>query len=257
MQQLIHDLKELKLYGMADYLQEQQSSLLNKDLSFEERLELIVHHELTLKRNRKINKLLRMANLRHDISLETMSWSEKSGLTRSQLLNLMKLDCLTHKQNLVITGATGCGKTYLACAIGNKACIEGHMVKFVKLPMFLEELQLHHKSGTFVKLLQSLMKYDILILDDFGLTPINTAQLHDLFNIIDERYKLKTTIITSQLPVKSWHGYLGDPTVADALLDRFLSQASRIELLGESLRWEKQKTEKTPKFEKGVVNNSL
>lgn len=244
MQQLINDLKELKLYGMANYLQEQQASLLNKDLSFEERLELIVHHELTLKRNRKISRLLKIANLRHDISLETMSWNENSGLARSQLLSLMKLEYLGHKQNLVITGATGCGKTYLACAIGNKACIEGYMVKFVKLPLFLEELQLHHKSGTFVKLLQGLMKYDVLILDDFGITPINTAQLHDLFNIIDERYKLKSTIITSQLPIKSWHTYLGDPTVADALLDRFLSQASRIELQGESLRWEKSEKQK-------------
>jgi DNA replication protein DnaC len=255
MEQLIKDLKELKLNGMADCLIQQQSSLLNNNLSFEERLELIVHQELTLKRNRKINRLLKMANLKHGISLENMKWSDKSGLKRPQLLNLMKLDCITHKQNVLITGATGCGKTHLACAIGNKACIEGYMVKFVKLPLFLEELQLHHKTGTFVKLLQSLMKYDLLILDDFGITTIDAAQLHDLFNIIDERYKLKSTIITSQLPVKSWHSYLGDPTIADALLDRFLSQATRIELQGESLRWEKP--QKNQNIEEGGNNDKL
>lgn len=257
MQQLIQDLKELKLNGMADYLEQQQESLLNKDLSFEERLELIVHHELTIKRNRKINRLLRLANLKHGFSLENMTWSDKSGLSRTQLLSLMKLDNITHKQNILITGATGCGKTHLACAIGNKACIEGYMVKFVKLPFFLEELQLHHKTGTFMKLLQGLMKYDLLILDDFGLTTIAPEQLHDLFNIIDERYKLKSTIITSQLPVKAWHGYLGDPTIADALLDRFLSQANRIELQGESLRWEKPKIDKIQKKEKGLTHDNL
>lgn len=257
MQQLIRDLKELKLNGMAQCLEEQQSSLLNKDLSFEERLELIVHHELTLKRNRKINRLLKMANLKHNISLENMKYSDNSGLKRSQLLSLMKLDFIMRKQNVLITGATGCGKTHLACAIGNKACIEGYMVKFVKLPLFLEELQLHHKTGTFMRLLQSLMKYDLLILDDFGISAIDAAQLHDLFNIIDERYQLKSTIITSQLPVKSWHSYLGDPTIADALLDRFLSQADRVELQGESLRWDKQKNEKVNNNQKGVSDDTV
>ena len=140
-------------------------------------------------------------------------------------------------QNVVITGATGCGKTHLACAIGNKACIEGYRVKFVKLPVFLEELQLSHTAGSFMKLLQQLMQYDVLILDDFGITPVNESQRHDLLTIIDDRYGIKSTIITSQLPIKSWHKYLSEPTLADAILDRVLSQMVRIELKGKSLRW--------------------
>lgn len=172
MEQLIKDLKELKLIGMASCLEQQKDSALNNNLSFEERLELLVHHELTLKKNRKIARLLKGANLKHNISLETMQWNEKSGLTRSQMLSLLKLNCIVNHENVLITGATGCGKTHLACAIGNKACVEGYAVKFVKMPLFLEELQLHHKIGTFVKVLQDLMKYDLLILDDFGLTPI-------------------------------------------------------------------------------------
>ena len=133
-------------------------------------------------------------------------------------------------------GFTGCGKTHLACAIGNKAFIEGYKVKFVRLPVFLEELQLSHTNGGFMKLLQQLMQVDLLILDDFGITPINESQRHDLLTIIDDRYKLKSTIFTSQLPVKSWHTYLSEPTLADAILDRVLSQAIRIELKGKSLR---------------------
>jgi DNA replication protein DnaC len=237
MQQVINDLKELKLSAMAISLEEQRHNPLNQSLSFEERLGLLVHAELTGRRNRKINKLLRSSSLKPGIRMEDIECDEKRGLKREAFLNLMRLDFMSVHQNIVITGATGCGKTYLACAIGNKACIEGYKVKFVRLPVFLEELQLSHTNGGFMKLLQQLMQVDVLILDDFGITPINESQRHDLLTIIDDRYKLKSTIFTSQLPVKSWHSYLSEPTLADAILDRVLSQAIRIELKGKSLRW--------------------
>lgn len=237
MQQLIRDLKELNLSAMANGLVEQLHTPLNQTLSFEERLSLLVNAELTGKRNRKIHRLLRESALKPGIRVEDIDCDETRGLKRSQFLSLIRLDFMTVHQNLVITGATGCGKTHLACAIGNKACIDGYKVKFVKLPVFLEELQLSHLQGGFMKLLQSLMQVDLLILDDFGITPINESQRHDLLTIIDDRYRLKSTIFTSQLPVKAWHQYLGEPTVADAILDRVLSQSIRIELYGESLRW--------------------
>lgn len=237
MQQVINDLKELKLSAMAISLEEQIHNPLNHSLSFEERLGLLVHAELTGRRNRKINKLLRSSSLKPGIRMEDIECDEKRGLKRVTFLNLMRLDFMSVHQNIVITGATGCGKTHLACAIGNKACIEGYKVKFVRLPVFLEELQLSHTNGGFMKLLQQLMQVDLLILDDFGITPINESQLHDLLTIIDDCYKLKSTIFTSQLPVKSWHTYLSEPTLADAILDRVLSQAIRIELKGKSLRW--------------------
>ena len=175
-------------------------------------------------------------------------------MKRSMFLSLIRLDFMQTHQNVVITGSTGCGKTHLACAIGNKACIEGYKVKFVKLPVFLEELHLSHVNGGFMKLLQQLMSIDLLILDDFGITPINESQRHDLLTIIDDRYKLKSTIFTSQLPVKAWHKYLGEPTLADAILDRVLSQSSRIELQGKSLRWKDKESSLMLENDSAVVN---
>jgi DNA replication protein DnaC len=243
MQQLIRDLKELRLSTMATMLAEQSENPLNHNLSFEERLSLLLNAELTGKRNRKIQRLLLSSALKPGIRIEDIECDESRGLKRSQFLSLIRLDFISVHQNIVITGATGCGKTHLACAIGNKACIEGYRVKFVKLPVFLEEMQLSHSQGGFMKLLQSLMQVDLLILDDFGITPINESQRHDLLTIIDERYRLKATIFTSQLPVKAWHSYLGEPTVADAILDRVLSQTIRIELKGKSLRWKNNQSQ--------------
>lgn len=237
MQQLIRELRELKLSAMATSLEEQNQTPLNHSLSFEDRLGLLVHAEITGRRNRKINRLLHSSKLKPGIRIEDIECDEKRGLKRSMYLSLLRLDFIQTHQNLVITGATGCGKTHLACAIGNKTCIDGYTVKFVKLPVFLEELQLSHANGGFMKLLQQLMTIDLLILDDFGITPINESQRHDLLTIIDDRYKLKSTIFTSQLPVKAWHTYLGEPTLADAILDRVLSQSIRIELQDKSLRW--------------------
>ena len=237
MTQLIKELRELKLSAMAAVIEEQRKHPINQALSFEEQFGLLVHAELTARKNRKIHRLLRSSALKAGVRIEDIECDEKRGLKRDMFLSLLRLDFITTHQNLVITGSTGCGKTYLACAIGNKACIEGYSVKFVKLPVFLEELQLSHINGGFMKLLQQLMQVDLLILDDFGITPINESQRHDLLMIIDDRYKLKSTIFTSQLPVNSWHAYLGEPTLADAILDRVLSRTMRVELKGKSLRW--------------------
>jgi len=243
MQELIKNLRELKLSAMAMNLDEQRQNPINQNLSFEERLELLVHAEITAKRNRKITRLFKTSKLKHGIRLEDVDCDENRGLKRSQYLSLMRLDFITQHQNLIITGATGCGKTHLACAIGNKACIEGYKVKFIKLPVFLEEMQLSHASGEFLKLVQQLLQFDVLILDDFGITSINESQRHDLLTIFDDRFKIKSTIITSQLPTKSWHKYLNDQTLADAILDRVLSQSTRIALCGQSLRWKGKENE--------------
>lgn len=238
MEQIISGLKELKLLGMVSCLE--NDDFIKQSLDFEERLEFLVHYELTAKNNRKIERLLSNSNLKAKVKLEDITASDERGLPRSTLLSLMRLEFLSQHRNLIITGATGCGKTHLASAIGVKACIEGYSVKLVKLPIFLEEIQLHHQTGTFSKLLHKLIQYDLLILDDFGLTSINDIQLHDIFNIIDERYKIKSIIITSQLPTQTWHDYLKNPTLADAILDRLLSQSDKLELVGESLRWDKK-----------------
>jgi DNA replication protein DnaC len=240
MEQLIIHLRELKLLGMVNCLETQD--ILNQDLTFEEKFDFLLHHELTHKKNKKIARLLSNSKLKHNVRLEDIHDDSSRGLDRSMLLKLLKLEFITKHENIIITGATGCGKTYLACAIGNKACIEGYSVKFIKLPTFLEEIQISHETGTFSQLLSKLMSFDVLILDDFGLNSvINNSQLTDLFNIIDERHKLKSTIITSQLSTDVWHSYLNNPTLADAILDRVLSQADKIELTGDSLRWSEKR----------------
>jgi DNA replication protein DnaC len=238
MEQIISGLKELKLSGMVSCLE--SNDFIKQSLTLEECLEFLVHYELTAKKNKKIERLLSNSSLKTKVKIEDIHANDERGLTRSMLLNLMRLEFLSQHKNLIITGATGCGKTHLASAIGVKACMEGYSVKLVKLPMFLEEIHLHHQTGTFTKLLHKLINYDLLILDDFGLTNIDDTQLHDLFNIIDERYKLKSIIITSQLPTQTWHNYLKNPTLADAILDRLLSQSDKLELTGESLRWDKK-----------------
>jgi len=240
MEQLIIHLRELKLLGMVNCLETQD--ILNQDLTFEEKFDFLLHHELTHKKNKKIARLLSNSKLKHNVRLEDIHDDSSRGLDRSMLLKLLKLEFITKHENIIITGATGCGKTYLACAIGNKACIEGYSVKFIKLPTFLDEIQISHETGTFSQLLSKLMSFDVLILDDFGLNSvINNSQLTDLFNIIDERHKLKSTIITSQLSTDVWHSYLNNPTLADAILDRVLSQADKIELTGDSLRWSEKR----------------
>ena len=137
---------------------------------------------------------------------------------------------------IAITGASGCGKTFMACAIGHKACRLGYKVRYIHLPRFIEDISIAHADGSYTKIMTQLNKIDLLILDDFGLTPITSKQCHDLFNIIEERHQLKSTIITSQLPIDKWHQYLGEPTIADAILDRILQNVNRIEMGGESMR---------------------
>lgn len=237
MQQILNELRELNLSAMASKFEELCSSPLNQELSTQEQLELMVNAQITARRNRKIQRLQRESGLNSNVKMDDLELSDKRGLTRRQYLEFMRLDFIRQHQNILITGATGCGKTYLASALGNQACIEEWRVKLVKLPVFLDELTLSRHNGEFYKLLQRLLQVDLLILDDFGITPINETQRHDLLTIVDERYRLKSTIITSQLEVSAWHGYLGEPTVADAILDRVLSQSHRVALAGESLRW--------------------
>jgi DNA replication protein DnaC len=145
MEQATRYLRELKLLGMVNCIETQD--ILKQDLSFEEKLEFLLHHEITHKKNKKIARLLSSSQLRHNVRLEDIHDDTSRGLERSVLLKLLKLEFITKRENIIITGATGCGKTYLACAIGNKACIEGYSVKFIKLPTFLEEIQISHETG--------------------------------------------------------------------------------------------------------------
>lgn len=233
---LIEQINTLKLSGMAEAFREQMSQPNHANLSFEDRLGLLLDREILTRENKRIKNLQKRAKLRQAACIENICFKNKRGLDKASVMSLSKCDFIRHHHNLLITGPTGCGKTYLSCAISNQACRLGFKVRYLLLPRFLEEMTMSHADGSYKKLMSQLYKEDLLILDDFGLTPINSAQRHDLFNLIEDRYQLKSTIITSQFPVSKWHEYLGEPTIADAILDRVSENARRIELEGESMR---------------------
>lgn len=233
---LLTQMGALKLSGMAEALREQIAQPNHANLSFEDRLGLILDREILARDNRRLKNLQKRAHLRQAASLEDINFTSKRGLDKANIMSLGKCDFIRHHHNLLITGPTGSGKTYLACAISHQACRLGFKVKYLLLTRFLEEMTLSHSDGSYTQLMAQLQKEDLLILDDFGLTPIGITQRHDLFNLIEARYQLRSTIITSQFPVSKWHEYLGEPTIADAILDRVSENARRIELIGESMR---------------------
>jgi DNA replication protein DnaC len=233
---ILDQMSTLKLMGMQEALREQISQPQHANLSFQDRLGLLLDREILTKENKRVKNLQKRAKLRQAASIEGICFKSKRALDKAKIMSLAKCDFIRHHHNLLITGSTGCGKTYLACAIANQACRLGFKSKYLLLPRFLEEMAISHADGSYPKLMAQLHKEDLLILDDFGLTSINAAQRHDLFNLIEDRYQLRSTIITSQCPVSKWHEYLGEPTIADAILDRISENAQRIELEGESMR---------------------
>lgn len=237
-QQTLEKLHHLRLHGMADSLSEQLASPASRDLSFEDRFALLVDAEITHKENARLKRLLKGARLRESACLEDLDYRPGRGIDRSKIASLALLDWIHQGLNMVITGATGSGKTWLACALGNQACRKGMRVIYQRIPLLLEELAIAHGDGSFRKRLSALAKVDLLILDDFGLAPLGANARSDLMELVEQRSGLKATLITSQIPVGDWHTYLsgGNPTVADAILDRLLSAALRMELHGESMR---------------------
>lgn len=235
--QTLETLKELKLAGMANGYAQQLEQPALQELSFDERFAILVSTEVTERENRKQTRLLRFAKLRQpSASVEDIDYRHPRGLERSRMASLVTCDFVRARQNLHLTGPTGTGKSWLACAFGQQACRQGLSVRYERIPRLLENLHLARGDGSLGKKLQQLARIELLILDDFGLKPLAQSEKHDLLEIIEDRHGLRSTLLTSQLPIKAWHEYLGDPTVADALLDRLLNNAHRLELRGESLR---------------------
>lgn len=235
-QQTLQHLRELKLIGMADALKEQQKQPALHALSFEERLGLLVDLEITDRSNRRLSNLLRQAKLRQHACVEDIDYQHPRGLIKNKMALLISCDFIHQHHNILITGPTGCGKSWLACALGQQACRQGLRVRYWRAPRLLEELRIAHADGSYSKLLSQLAKMDLLILDDFGLEALQATDRKDLLEIIEDRHKLKSTLITSQLAVKHWHEHIGEPTIADAILDRLMNHAYKIELKGESMR---------------------
>lgn len=237
MEHTLTTLRALRLPGMALGFEEQQASTATAALSFDERFALLVDREQTYRDNRRIQRLLREAKLKSpQACLEDVRYASGRGLDPAAFAQLGACQWIRHQQNLVITGATGCGKTWLACALGNAACRQGLSVVYTRAPRLFEELRIAHGDGSFGKRLAALAKTDLLILDDWGLAPLAQTERNDLLEVLDDRVGTRATLITSQLPVEHWHAYLNDPTLADAILDRVLHAAHKLALTGESQR---------------------
>ena len=234
-------IEQLRLFGMAKAMREQLQNQKATALNFEERLGLLVDREITERENRRLVTRLKAAKLRLSAAIEDIDFRQPRGLDKSLVLSLASNQWITEHHNLLIIGPTGVGKSYLACALSHKACRDGHGVLYQRLPRLLEELALSHHDGRYRKLMKSLLKADLLILDDFGLAPLTTEQQRDLLEIIEDRYDRRSTLVTSQLPVKHWHDILAEPTLADAILDRLVHNAYKIELKGESMRKSRSK----------------
>ncbi len=235
----IEKLHTLRFTGMAAALQEQMEMDITDSLSFEERLGLLLDREQAVRETRKMQTRLRKAKLRQDAAVEDIDFRHPRKLDKSLVVRLADCHWIKDHTNLIITGPTGVGKSYLACAFAQKACREGYSALYFRMSKLFEDLALAKGDGRYLKLLTAYAKTDLLILDDYGLATLNQEQRHDLLEILEDRHNLKATLVTSQLPVKHWHEQIGDPTLADAILDRLIHTAHKIELDGESMRKKK------------------
>jgi len=236
----IDKLRTLKLYTMTTAWIAQRGDPSMSELSFDERLALLVDAETLARDNKRLGKLLRDAKLRiPGACMEDVDLSAKREIEKPLFRELATGRFIAEHHNVLITGMTGVGKSYLACALGQLACRLGFRVAYKRVPRLFEELGLAHADGTYVRLLGKLAKVDVLVLDDWGLAPLADQQRRDVLEILEDRHGARSTIVTSQLPVENWHDYIAHPTIADAVLDRLVHNAHRIKMKGPSRRKEK------------------
>lgn len=227
----------MKLHGMAEAVREQIKTRAYKDLSFEERLGMLVDREMDSRQDRKLRTLLAKARFRYQgASVEDINFTAKRGITKDVILSLAQNGWIKDKRNIIITGSTGVGKTYMACVLGNSACRAGISTYYVRLPRLFQELKISRADGSYGKLLQKLSMVNLLIVDDWGLSPLADTERRDFLEIMEDRYNVRSTIISSQIPVEKWHDLIGEPTIADAICDRLIHNAHKIKLTGKSMR---------------------
>jgi DNA replication protein DnaC len=240
---IIDKLQSLRFFGMRTAFEEQMQTQDIDQLNFEERMGLLVDREMTERENRRFKTRLRKAKLRQHASVEDVDFRHKRGLDKSLFMQLADCQWIKEALNVIVIGPTGVGKTYLACALAHKACQQGHSTLYFRMSRLLQELGIAKADGRYDKILKTLSKTRLLLVDDWGLKPLVNEQSHDLLEILEDRHGLRSTLVTSQLPVEHWHEIIGNPTLADAILDRLIHNAYRINLKGESMR--KRKTNLT------------
>ena len=233
----LDQLRSLRLDGMVRAIEEQATSTAATALGFDARLTLLVQSEIAWRDDRRVQRLLKAAKLKvSSACIEDINWRASRALDRSLVATLAGGDWLRNAQNLLITGMTGCGKTWLACALAHQAARSGFSVLYTRAARLFDELQVAHGDGSFARRLAHMAKLDLLVIDDFAISPMGAGERNDLLELLDDRVGTRSTLITSQLPVKAWHTYLDDPTLADAILDRVVHSSHKIELKGKSLR---------------------
>jgi len=239
-QQTLDKLYVMKLLGMADGFKEQLQQPSFQDLSFDQRFGMLVDGQWTWKENKRLKRLLKEAKLKLQASVEDIDYKTSRGIEKSVLINLTSCNWIRNHQNLLVSGPTGVGKTFLACALAQKACREGFRTLYLRMPQFFYQIALARADGTYGNLIKKFSKTHLLVLDDLGLTSLGDTERRDLLEVIEDRHGVSSTLITSQLPVENWYDHIGDPTIADAILDRIIHSAHHIQLKGGSMR-KKQK----------------
>ena len=235
-EQTVEKLHGMKLFGMAEGFRAQRESAEASGLSFEERFALLVDQQWTWRENRALARRLRGAKLKERGVIEDINYQHPRQLDRKLVRSLITSDWVRQRHNLIFIGPTGIGKSWLACALAHKACRDGFTVLHKRTAELFRDLVVAHADGTFGRMLLKLSRIDVLLLDDFAMTPLKDTERRDFLEICDDRYQCRSLILTSQVPVEHWHEQIGDPTIADSILDRIVHDAYRIELNGESLR---------------------
>jgi DNA replication protein DnaC len=247
-QPTIEKLQTMKLLGMADAFRAQLDSTDFSQLSFEERFALLVDQQWLWKENRALARRLRSARLKERGVIEDIDYQHPRGLDRKLMRSLASCEWVRHNQNVLLIGPTGIGKTWLACALAQKACRDGFSVSHKRTAELFRELAIAHVDGSIGRVLVKLSRIDVLVLDDFAMAPLKDSERRDFLEICDDRYQRRSLILTSQLPIAHWHEQIGDPSVADSILDRLVHNAYRLELNGESMR---KKSGRKPGDEEG------
>lgn len=235
--QTISKLNDMKLTGMAKAYQDRRTKPDHKDLSFDEFFGILVDDEHVYRKNKRLKRLLKRAKFKiSSACLEEIDYRQQRGLQKTRIVNLQNTSWLENHQNILITGPTGVGKTYLACAFGNWACRNGFTTAYFRWPRLFGDILASKGEGNYLKHLKKLAKTNLLIVDDFGINSLSDTDRKDFLEIVEDRYMTGSTIFTSQMPVNEWHEFIGDPTIADAVIDRILHISHKFDLKGGSMR---------------------